>query len=193
MSAEQFSRLILSTSFAVWVIYGVLQGIGHWPMAVAFGLLGIIGLLGLEFARHLKIKLLDWVMLAYFVIAAAATFLLHSAAFPAYSSVVVWMLYAAVTWVSILMDSPFSLQYARESSPPEKWGSPVFLQINRVISTVWGIAFSANLVMVAVATQPRYKSLLLGVAGPLLAVAAATIFTSRYTKYRTRRAQHAEA
>jgi intracellular septation protein A len=193
MSADRFSRIILISGFAIWVVYGFLAGMGHWPAGIAFGLVASVCVLALEASRRIKVKLLDWVLLTYFVIATIATFLVRSTAFPVYSSVVVWTLYAGVTWVSILVGTPFTLQYARESAPPEHWQSPGFLRANLVISVFWGAAFLANLVLVTIALWPRYKSIWIAVAAPLLMMATATIFTSRYTKIAQQRAQQAVA
>jgi len=193
MSAAQLSQLILFASFVIWVVYGVLAGMRHWPAAVSFGLLASIGLLSTAAVRHIKVKLLDWVLLGYFVIAAIATFAVRSAAFPGYSSVVIWTLYAAVTWASILRGAPFSLQYARESAPLEHWNSPGFLRANRIISVVWGAAFVINIVLVLIALYPRYDSLLLSVLAPLVTMGASAVFTSRYAKISRARALHGAA
>jgi len=191
MSADRLSRLILKLQFVVWVGYGFLAGLRRWPEGVAFGLLASIGLLSLEASRHIKVKLMDWVLLGYFVIAAIATFLVRSAAFPAYSSVVIWGLYAAVTWASIVVGAPFSLQYARESAPPESWHTLGFLRANQVISVVWGLGFSLNIVLAAIALNPRNKPLLVGVLAPLVIMGVAGIFTTRYTKITRQRAGRA--
>jgi len=191
MSAERFSRILLVAGFGIWVVYGFLAGMRHWPSAVAFGLAAGIGLVLLEAGRHITIKLMDWAIVAYFGIAAIATFLVRSAAFPIYSSVVIWTLYAVVTWVSIFSGAPFSLQYARESAPPEHWQAPQFLRANYVISLVWGTGFLINLGLVTIALSRRYNSLWLSVAAPLLVMGAASVFTSRYTKVSQQRAQQA--
>ena len=191
MSADRFSRMILKMQFVVWVVYGFLAGLRRWPAGVAFGVLASIGLLSLEASRHIKVKLMDWVLLGYFVIAAIATFLIRSAAFPTYSSVVIWGLYAAVTWASIIVGAPFSLQYARESAPPESWHTLAFLRANWVISMVWGLAFSVNIVLASIALNPRNRPLVVGVLAPLLTMGVATIFTIWYTKISRQRAGRA--
>ncbi len=107
MSAERLSSFVLSASFVIWVVYGTLQGMRHWPAAVIFGFLASTGLLVFAASQHVRVKLLDWILLAYFAIAAIATFVVRSAGFPAFSSVVIWVLYAAVTWISILVGAVY--------------------------------------------------------------------------------------
>ena len=189
MSGNRRSLLVLGSSFAIWVIYGVVAGTGHWPLGVLIGLAASVLLLLLEACLRLRIKLLDWTLLGYFLLAAYATFLAPSARFPVYSSVVVWVLYATVTWLSILLGVPFSLQYARESAPPELWHRPEFLRANVIISVVWGIAFATNIVLVILALNPRNKPLLIGVIAPFLIMGATSLFTSLYVGMARQRTQ----
>ncbi len=189
ISPARLSKLLLSLQFVIWVIYGVLAGIGHWPMGVAFGLLASVCLLALQASRRIELKLMDWTLLGYFILAAIATFIVRSTTFPKYSSVIIWVLYAGVSWGSILLGAPFTVQYAHESAPPERWHSPGFIRANQVMSVVWSIAFSLNIVLVTVALNPRHYALVSGVAAPVLTMIAASIFTSRYTRIIRERAQ----
>jgi hypothetical protein len=103
------------------------------------------------------------------------------------------VLYAGVTWGSILAGAPFSLQYAREATPPGLWDTPVFLRVNQTISVVWGVAFTANIVLVVMAMNSRFNPMLIGVGAPLLMMTASTIFTSWYTRISRERMQPATA
>src|ERR1039457_3018002 len=189
MSPAWFSQLLLSTQFVIWVIYGVLAGMGHWPAGVAFGLLASVCVLALEASRRIKVKLMDWTLLGYFILAAIATFVVRSTTFPKYSSVIIWVLYAGVSWGSILFGAPFTVQYARESAPPEHWHSSGFIRGNQVMSVVWSIAFTVNIVLVTLALNRRDYPLLSGVVAPFLSMVAASFFTARYTKITRARAQ----
>jgi len=164
---------------------------GHWSAGVVFGFLASACLLALEASRHIKVKLMDWVLLGYFMLAVIATFVVRSVAFPTYSSVIIWVLYAGVSWASILFGAPFTLQYARESAPPERWQSPGFLRANQIISLGWSLAFTLNIVLVTIALNPRDYPLLSGVGAPILTMVGASIFTSRYTRAVQERAKQA--
>ena len=65
---------------------------------------------------------------------------------------------AAFTFGSLLVGDPFTLPYAKETTPREYWDFPVFLRINRVITLVWALAFTlaaaAGLYGDAVLDQP---------------------------------------
>ena len=51
-----------------------------------------------------------------------------------------------VVLVSMAIRRPFTLQCAREETPPELWNQPEFVRVNYIITAVWALAF---VVMVA--------------------------------------------
>ncbi len=182
MSVEKSSRLTLLVTFLVWTVSGVLKAFGLWEYGVAFGLATSLCLVTILITRKVTVKVMDWTMLSYFVVAGCATFIVYSTRFPAYSQVVVWLFYAAAAWGSIAVGRPFTLQYARESAPPEVRESPAFWRANLLISVVWGLTFLADLALLIVALNPRRNSLWIAVVIPILSMGAASIFTARYTK-----------
>jgi hypothetical protein len=42
---------------------------------------------------------------------------------------------------SIVFRHPFTIDYAKESTPPQVWGSPVFKHVNLVLTAVWTVVF----------------------------------------------------
>lgn len=52
---------------------------------------------------------------------------------------------AAIAWISLAVKFPFTLQYAREQQPKEKWHNPTFIFINNFLTAVWGVVFVFNL------------------------------------------------
>jgi hypothetical protein len=71
----------------------------------------------------------------------------------------------AIVLFSLLIGSPFTVQYARESVPPELWESPRFVSTNRIITLVWLAAFvaivAADLVLLYLPAVPHRVSVLL--------------------------------
>lgn len=192
MSAEKFSRRVLLSSSVIWFVYGFLAGFGRWPFAVGFGLIaGLCLVVIVLISAKIVVKLTDWTLVGYFAIAAAATFVVPIHAFPRYASVVIWSMFSVMTWASILIGRPFTLQFARESAPREHWESPEFLRTNLIISAFWGMAFLLNLVLVIIALTPADHLLVTGVIAPILSLVGASIFTSRYTRIVRARARAA--
>lgn len=54
---------------------------------------------------------------------------------------------ATFALVTLLIRKPFTLAYAKDTTPREHWDSPLFLRINYVISAVWAGAFLVSAVV----------------------------------------------
>jgi hypothetical protein len=93
----------------------------------------------------------------------------------------------AIVLVSLLVDRPFTLQYARERVPQEFWGSPVFLAVNRRISLVWATAFAVLVAADVAAEWVPSIPIHVDVVASIAAFAAAVWFTGWYPE-RIRRA-----
>ena len=89
---------------------------------------------------------------------------------------------------------PFTEQFARLSTPQAYWSSPTFKQINRVLSTVWGVALlsvgASRVVAVAVNghTTRRLPDLLLGLVIPGLILTYMLKFSKSYPERVTHQA-----
>jgi len=95
----------------------------------------------------------------------------------------------AIVLVSLAVRQPFTLQYAKEQTPPEVWRNPAFLHVNDVITAGWAAAFAAmvaaDLLMLYVPAVPLW----VGIAVTVAALLAAVRFTLWYTaRVRARRA-----
>lgn len=84
-----------------------------------------------------------------------------------------------IVLASLAAKKPFTLPYAKETTPPPIWDLPIFLQVNTTISAAWGAAFG---VMTAadLAAFLGFLSLPLDIAIGLLALIAAIVFSVRY-------------
>ena len=84
--------------------------------------------------------------------------------------------------VSMAIGKPFTLQYARERVPEERWKSPRFARINFVITSVWALAFAcivaADLMMIYLPNVP----IRVGIVVTLAALYGAYRFTDWYPK-----------
>jgi hypothetical protein len=81
---------------------------------------------------------------------------------------------------SLAIDRPFTLQYAREQTPPEVWNTPLFLAVNRRVTWVWATALAALVAShAAVVFVPRTPGWV-DAAVTVAALFGATRFTVRY-------------
>jgi len=54
--------------------------------------------------------------------------------------------FAAMAWISLLVGSPFTYQYAKETVPQDKWSSPQFVYVNKLLTAIWAAAMTANVI-----------------------------------------------
>jgi hypothetical protein len=135
------------SGIAPWILLSVLAAPGRFEVAVAAALGLMLLLMGLGRLRGFKVHSLQVVGAAYF--AGLAVFGLLAP-----DNVIRWLddwsgvlsnivltLFVAGT---LIVRRPFSLSYAKETTPLEYWDSTVFIRINYVISAVWGCAFAVS-------------------------------------------------
>jgi uncharacterized membrane protein (UPF0136 family) len=85
-----------------------------------------------------------------------------------------------VVLISMAIRRPFTLQYARETSPAEIWTTPEFIRVNYIITAVWALAFvvmvAADVIEVTMPNLPQR----IGIWATILALVGAIRFTSWY-------------
>jgi hypothetical protein len=132
--------------------------------------------------RGASIKLVDLVTLIFFAIGVIASLASASAAamFSQFNFVLVWVLFTAMASISLLVGKPFTLQFARESTPPEIWNLPVFLHANVVITLAWTAAFAINLVVALIALRLGTTGAIVAGVSQFIPMAGAVVFMNRY-------------
>lgn len=88
-----------------------------------------------------------------------------------------------VVLATMAIGQPFTLQYAKERTPPEVWTQPGFRLVNHVITAVWALAFAlmvlADVAMVYVPSLPLW----VGIAVTVAAIVGAVRFTQWYPEH----------
>jgi hypothetical protein len=97
----------------------------------------------------------------------------------------------AIVLVSLAIDRPFTLQYAREQVPVQFWTSPVFINTNRIITAVWAAAFAVMVAADAAAEYLPAIPLWVDIAASIVAFLGAIWFTRWYPAAVRRAAQAA--
>jgi hypothetical protein len=98
---------------AAWVTYGVGAANGHWVWAAIGGLAIALAIVGHEYSRN-AVKIMDCTTAAYFAFALIVTIAAGPWLFKSYNLILTWAIFAAVTWVTMLIGFPFTTEYARE-------------------------------------------------------------------------------
>jgi hypothetical protein len=91
-----------------------------------------------------------------------------------------------IVLASLAIGRPFTLQFARETVPPEYWQTPLFLATNRRISAAWAVALAVMTGADAAAEYVDAIPLWIDIAATVLAFVGALWFTLSYPTAVTR-------
>lgn len=129
---------------APWVLMAVVNGPGRFVAAAsaALGLALLTAWVGSR--RGVRVHLLEAFTVVYFGVMAVLGLV-------ASDRIIEWLqlwagelsssALAVFAIVTLLIRRPFTLAYAKDTTPREHWDSPLFLRINYMISAVWAGAF----------------------------------------------------
>jgi hypothetical protein len=170
-AAEQSPQLSVSerlarnpvVGFIPWILFWVIGGPSTWETAAIAALLAalIVMVLSLDpgptagaatagqqtprFRLDVsKIKLLDVatvIFFAGFVVAALVTSRHDVADLDKYSQALSSGALGLIALGSIVFGHPFTIDYAKQTTSPEYWQTPLFKRINLVLSAVWAGVF----------------------------------------------------
>ncbi len=133
-------------SFLPWILYFILLGHSQTQVDIAVIVAACTSLI-FEFRGLKKGFILSWGTLAFFIFMFIAVVLLKSQWVAKQAWVFSNGMLAAIAWFSILVRQPFTIQYAKLQVDKEKWGHPVFIKINYILTSVWGSIFVFNLLI----------------------------------------------
>jgi hypothetical protein len=172
--------LNLIIAFLPWILFGVLSH--RYPLAALVVALAMTAVQVLVHRRNPKI--LELISFGFFTFDFVALYILRWVAIGHHQGLIVHLLLAATAWGSLLAGAPFTLQYARENVPPERWHLPSFVRTNQWITAVWGADFTLQ------AGVLEWQSAMGGLLPSLISVilsASALMFTLWYPKWVRRR------
>lgn len=167
--------------FVPWIIFWVVAAPSTWEYATLGALIAAV-ILAVPDAQKHSIKLLDVTTIAFFaVFSLLAVFLDPSDLdwLEDYSQAISSGVLAVIVLGSLAF-VPFTEQYARESAPREVWDTPVFKQVNRTLTLVWGLVFLASSILGVIAQEVDSGKDWLNWIIPIILIVGAFKFTARY-------------
>src|SRR5262249_7744463 len=172
-------------SWLPWVAYFVVGNMGYRPVGAFVALAAATYPVVRARNSGSSIKMPDAAAAIFFAMASAAIAIGGStgAWFWKYNFVIVWAVFTAGAWGSILVGSPFTIAFARESTPPEVWEAPLFRKTNLIITTVWALMFTVNLIAMLLIVGATGFGAWIPLIGPTLTMGVAIVFTTRYAAY----------
>ena len=130
---------------APWALLSILSGPGRFEIAVASALGFSVLVLLIGLSRGIKVHLLE-VFGAVFFGATAIVGLFATdnviRFLELWSGELTNISLAAFAWFTLLIRKPFTMAYAKDSTPQEHWDSPLFRRINDGVTAAWAGAFT---------------------------------------------------
>lgn len=166
--------------FAVWITYGVLSRNGYWIVG-ALGALAIAAAIVAHEHSRSAIKIMDCTTVAYFVFTLITTIAIGPWLFKNYNVFLTWTVFGVVTWTTLLIGFPFTMQYAREQAPVEVWDHPLFMRLNVILTVIFGSMFTVNAGLGVLALMTGHV-IVLGLIIPIALLIAAIVFSNIYPK-----------
>lgn len=128
-----------------WILLSLLSGPGRFEESAAAALGLSLLILAANHRRGGTLKLLELFDVLFFGILAAIGLFASANTiewFELWGGELTNIALVVFAFGSILLRNPFTMQYAKESTPEEYWTTSLFLRINYVITAVWALAFT---------------------------------------------------
>ena len=126
--------------FLPWILYSsiYLPGSGLFSVAIAITLASIF----IFCWKDIKDKfILTIATLIYFSLLLILNLLFHWQWLKTDTWLISNCVLAAIAFGSSLIGKPFTIQYAKRMVPEERWENKLFIQINYILTNVWGVIF----------------------------------------------------
>lgn len=135
---------------APWILMAVVSGPGRFEEAASAALALALLTLWVGSRRGVPVHLLEVLTVVYFGVLAVLGLVAPE---PTIEWLELWagelsnIALAAFAIITLVIRKPFTLAYARDTTPREHWDTPLFLRINYAISAVWAGAFLVSAIV----------------------------------------------
>lgn len=166
-----------------WIIYWLFISFNKIEMAAISGLITTLIVILLDSMKKLHIKILQLGGLIFFLILSSLYFFIDLNKIGKWGGAIGEVAITLIIFISILIKKPFSIQFAKETTPKEVWDTKRFLHINYVISWVWFFALLINSIFSFLFVTIMPVKTWVNWVVALSFVAFAIIFTNIYKKH----------
>lgn len=182
---------MLLISFSPWIVFGIISGHSLASLEIALGVSLVLTIL-ISYRDLKKKMIVSWVTLIYFLITCLLVIVLHQYAIIPFIGIASSAVLTLIAFGTIAVGLPFTMQYARQEVPQERWNDPVFIRINRDMTAGWGLLFLVGLINSVI--QFSYPDFLgiLGDAVMYITIVVGMVFTMKYPAYAKKKAAEAQ-
>ena len=136
-SAALSSAVGFVVGFVPWIVYWILVGNAPFIVAVLAGLGLAVAINAITLARRQPLMVLEAGTAVVFAVFVLMALILSDDFLERWLQPLGNAGLFAIVGVSILIGKPFTLQYARKSTPREQWDEPGFVYVCRLLAWLW--------------------------------------------------------
>ena len=169
-------------SFIPWFLFWIFLSLHMLEVAAFAGLLCSLFVILLGIIKKRNIKILQLGTFAFFLCFSISVIFANKYWLGHWINLLGSTTLMFIALFSILFRKPFTLQYARDNAPKERWKSKQFIHSNYVITWVWFIAFSINTSFSAITITSLKAQTWIHWIVAITCFSTAAIFTHLYRK-----------
>ncbi len=176
----------LLRSFIPWVIFFAL--FIYDQMHLQIGAIGALVALVLLSWRGLREGFIfDWGSLLFFVFICCSVLILYLPWVRTDADLLASLALSIIAWISLFLQRPFTLEYAKQSVAREYWQTSLFMRTNRYLTILWAGAFTVITLLSIISEFSFGKNYWLEDALPLVCLIATVIVSLWFPKWYSRR------
>jgi carotenoid cleavage dioxygenase len=126
----------LILGFVPWILYLIISSHNLFQFDIAI----LIALLASIFCQLHELKkgfILSWGTLVFFLFMTLSVVLFRNLWVIENAGFISNSYLPIIVLISIVIGKPFTMQYAKEKVPADKWKTPLFIRINYLLSSFW--------------------------------------------------------
>ncbi|GAA0934781.1 hypothetical protein GCM10009554_21090 [Kribbella koreensis] len=168
-------------TFAPWIVYALIPS-AHWNWAALIALVLSVGLIAQQTraGRTADALIIEIGSAVFFAVITVVAFTSPDSGLHPYAAALSSGTLALIAGISLAIRKPFTLGVAKQTTPREYWGQPLFVRVNVIITAVWTGCFAVTgLCLLALAHSGSAGRTVVQVAGFVVPM----VFTLRYVAH----------
>jgi len=174
--------------FSPWIIFQFVVGFNLFDVEKA-AIISLLAVLIFCFEGIKKYFILDWGTLLFFVLLSFGKFLPFYSWIETHPTLTSNGALSLIIWCSILLQKPFTLQYAKEKVDAATAKHPQFIRMNYILSFVWAGTLTAMTIFSFYSDYFAKNSLVMNDILPITLIILAIHFTKWFPQYYKRKHQ----
>ena len=176
--------------FAPWILYAIIATGDEWRWGAITGLVIALVLVVVDrrAGRAWDEMVIESSAAVFFACLTVLSLIDPHSFLTPYGPALVNVWLAGTAWGSLAIRRPFTLGFARATTPEKVWRTPAFHRANVIISGVWAAAFTVAALALTLVLSVSLHATTLVITIKVLSFVAPAVFTAWYPGHLRRRA-----